>query len=54
VEAARCLLQGGVEIDGRVVFTACYKTKSTEMFELLVEYGWNVNADFGSGSPALW
>ena len=52
VASARSLLAAGLVIDTSVVFAACYKAKLIEMFELLVEYGWNVNADFRSG-PAV-
>ena len=53
VAVSRCLLEAGSEVDSRVVFAACYKARSAEMFQLLLDSGWNVNADFDSGMPAL-
>ena len=45
--AARCLLDENATIDASVLFAACFKIKSIELFELLQEYGWNVNVVFG-------
>lgn len=56
--AARCLVEEGVEIDGGILFTACYATKSVDtiesirVFELLLELGWNVNV-FWDSMPTL-
>jgi hypothetical protein len=54
IQIARYLLDKGASIDSGVVFAAAYKAKSIPVFELLVEYGWDINAPVKEkGSTAL-
>jgi hypothetical protein len=53
IAIADTILDYGAQIDSDVIFTACYKTKSIAMFDLLIQHGWNVNIDMGSGTPPL-
>ena len=57
IGVARCLLNANVPIDQGIVseatLHAAKKDYSIDVFKLLLEYGWNINAQDGS-EPLLW
>lgn len=54
VEIARFFLEQGAKLDGNTVLrVAQSESKSIEIFELFVEYGWNVNTPGYGGHTVL-
>lgn len=51
-QIARYLLGKGARLEPQAVYAACYRGKSIEIFEVLVDYGWDINSPVGS-LPAL-
>ena len=50
---AEFLLQGGAFITSEVVNAACIYDKSIEIFQLLLDYGWDINARNDQSEPVL-
>jgi hypothetical protein len=54
VEIARFFLEQGAKLDGNTVLrVAQSESKSIEIFELFVEYGWNINTPGHGGHIVL-